>query len=594
MVVNQWNLNALFWGCLLLFVAFDSYAQTNVQLSASVDRNKIYENETVNLQLTGNMDVDISIGGLLSFGRSQMETPDISAIEKDFQILDQRQSYSMKTINGRSQSLTTWSYTLAPKRNGKLTIPAIDYQGISSNQIAIEVLAGSPPKNDDNPPPLFVEVEVDKKSAYVQEQLLYTVRLYAVSQVRGELSDPAPVNAIVERLGETKKYYRMAYNQRYEVQENTYLLFPQQSGKLSIEAQSFNGFVVDPRTRRRVHAREVSESLSVDIKPPPADFSGDIWLPAMSLELNETWQTSPDTTTVGDSLTRTLEVQALGLLGTALPPTTTADIKGFKVYPDQPEIESFAHKSGVQSRRRETTALVAIREGKAYLPEIKLPWWDTVNDVERIAVIPSREVSIVALSDEDSAAPTNPAQDAQSIPTQPDAELDSAEVTNPNASNDGYPDDRSQSQSESTPTNATPWLLIIALLLIGWASTTWFLVGRLRQPKLSVKDNGDSSDVNVRQIIKLLKNDDPDFSRRLIDWLQTQLPNTTIHSLRDIPDSWSDLRSAALAFEAKHYGKSGSLEAFDQTQLIEELTRLNKAQQARSPKQSSTLQPLYP
>ena len=109
MVVNQWNLNALFWGCLLLFVAFDSYAQANVQLSASVDRNKIYENETVNLQLTGNMDVDISIGGLLSFGRSQMETPDISAIENDFQILDQRQSYSMKTINGRSQSLTTWS-----------------------------------------------------------------------------------------------------------------------------------------------------------------------------------------------------------------------------------------------------------------------------------------------------------------------------------------------------------------------------------------------------------------------------------------------------------------------------------------------------
>ena len=246
----------------------------------------------------------------------------------------------------------------------------------------------------------------------------------------------------------------------------------------------------------------------------------------------------------------------------------------------------------MQSRRRETTALVAIREGKASLPEIKLPWWDTVNDVERIAVIPSREVSIVALSDEDSAAPANPAQNAQAIPTEPDAELDSAAATIPNASNDGYSNDHTQ--NEGTATNATPWLLIIALLLIGWASTTWFLVGKLRQPKLNVKDNADNSDVSVKQLIKLLKNDDPEFGRRLIDWLQTQLPNTTIHSLRDIPDTWSDLRSAALAFEAKHYGQSGSSETFNETQLIEELTRLNKAQQARSPKQSIPLQPLYP
>lgn len=584
------KIKCLRWFGVIAMLSNASFALAAMQLNASVDRNKIYQNDTINLQITGNIEVDMSIGGLLSFGRSQMEAPDTSAITQDFQILDQRQSYSMKTINGRSQSLSTWSFTLAPKRVGTLRIPAIDYQGAKSNEIVIDVLSGAAPKNEDNPPPLFIEAEIDKSSAYVQEQLVYTIRLYAVSQVRGELSDPSPQDAIVERLGETKKFYRMAYNQRYEVQENSYLIFPQQSGALTIEAQSFNGFVVNPRTRNRVHVRELSEALTVNIKAPPAEFSGDIWLPAISMAMNEKWEQSPDSTSVGDSLTRTIEIQALGLLGSALPPVATADIKGFKVYPDQPNIESFAHENGVQSLRRETTALVAIREGQARLPEIKLPWWDTVNDVERVAVIPARDVAVEALVGDASQTPTPATMKNNELVT------DLAQVGSTDISETPVPDGQtSKLNSPARNNNITPWLLVIALLIIAWGSTTWFLLGKLREPRSDEGDNNNTQSVQFKQLIQLVKKNDPEFSRLLVGWLQQQQPSLSIRSLHDIPDSWDDLRESALAFEATHYGKaSDRANAFSEQALIDALMRFNKASSNTTTQDSNMLQPLYP
>ena len=58
----------------------------------------------------------------------------------------------------------------------------------------------------------------------------------------------------------------------------------------------------------------------------------------------------PENITVGDSLTRIISIQALGLLGSALPPLNIKDINGFKQYPDQPSTESTEHEAGVHNQ----------------------------------------------------------------------------------------------------------------------------------------------------------------------------------------------------------------------------------------------------
>jgi len=377
--------------CLLL----SAFAHAETQLSTSIDRNKIYQNEVVNLTVQANTKLDFSRGGLMNFGGSNVEAPKFDNIDQNGEILDRQQSYNMQSINGNNQSLITWRYTLSPKHQGVLTIPSATYKDATSPTQTVEVLPGLRPRNAENPPTAFLTASIDKESPYLQEQVVYTLSLYTLGEARGDMPNPSSSDFIIEELGDTKTF-KMAYNRRYEVYERTYLIFPQKSGELTLEAPVFNGTVVDPRTRRRARANEPGNSVTVSVKPPPTSFSGKTWLPATSLFISEKLDPDADTIVQGDSITRTLKISALGLLGSALPEVDVPNIPGLKVYPDQPVVEAEQHAQGVQSSRTETHALVAIQPGKVQLPEVSIKWWDVVNDIERESTIDARDLSITA------------------------------------------------------------------------------------------------------------------------------------------------------------------------------------------------------
>ena len=594
---------SIFFCCLfVLLVSGLQQAHAEPELQATVERTLIYENDTLNLRLVGNFDMELSFGGILNFGRNQVGSPDTAELEKDFEILDQQQSYNMQSINGKTTSQVTWSYTLAPRKTGKLSIPAIEYKGAQSKAIAIKVMPGAAPKNADNPPAVFLEVEVDKQQVYVQEQLLFTVRLFASDHLAsGDWSDPAPADAIVESLGDTKKFFRMAYNQRYEVRERKFLIFPQKSGELAIEPQSFSGILIDTRSRRRQRVREFSEALSVNVKAPPASFSGDTWLPASSLHITESWESEPDEIKVGDSVTRSVEIRALGLLGSALPPITTGDVRGLKVYPDQPAIESFEHKSGVESVRKETTALVAVQSGTVRLPEVRIPWWDTVNDVERVAVLPARQLEI-----QGGAATASPAAPDDLPQTLSSAPLDTQASDSNSAS---LPADvqgaglGEGTASNSTPsTNHQPWYALIALLLLGWASTSWFLWQRLQQIKGQVKEdnNGATATTDLKQLKQAINSDDPDWPQMLISRINEINPGIRINNIRDLERFNPELAALVAAYERQLYASGAaapgkeSESSYDKKQLLNILDSLARKKKEHSQNKRSALMPFYP
>jgi hypothetical protein len=594
MVTNNTTVGMTTLAILLSLWVPQIFAQT--QLNASVDRSVIYENDTLNLRVTGNVDVDFSFGGILNFGRNQISSPDLSSLEQDFEILDQRQSHNMQMINGKSSSQVTWDYALAPKRSGTLSIPAIEYQGAKTDAISIQVNAGSAPKNADNPPLVFLEVEVDKPSAYVQEQLTYTVRLFSSDHLAsGEWSEPEPLDAIVESLGDTNKFFRMAYNQRYEVREKKYLLFPQKSGVLNIEPQTFSGVLIDTRSRRRVRVNEISDSITVEVKSPPSSFSGEVWLPATSFELSERWDQTPDTLKVGDSLTRTLEIQSLGLLGSALPPLPTKDIPGLKVYPDQPEVESFEHSSGVQSRRVETTALVAVTPMETELPEIKIPWWDTVNDVERVAVVPSRKLNIApGAASQSSSLPEVPSTSAP-LSEQNDAGETALEVSPETA----MPHSPEPNVTGAVSRNDHAWYALLALILFAWASTSWLLWQRgnrsLKDPQ--TKSSG-ADRPDLKHLIKTIKSQSPDIPRHVVAWVSDHLGNPRVKSISDLEAVSPVLVEQLLRFENARYGdttqQAMSEPGYDADVLIGELKRVSGLNKHGSEPNDQAVLPFYP
>jgi hypothetical protein len=474
----------------------------------------------------------------------------------------------MQTINGRSTAELSWDLVLAPKRSGVLNIPALSYDGATSTPLSITVLPGKAPRDTSQAPMVFLEVEVDKAQPYVQEQVLFTLRLYAAQHLdSGDLSAPAHADLIVENFGETKKYYRMAHNQRYEVRERQYLLFPQKSGSLTIAPQYFKGTLVDTRSRRRLRVNETSEALTLEVKAPPAQFSGRHWLPATSLELSESWDLEPFDIQVGDSHTRTLQIQALGLLGAALPPLALQDYPEVKRYPDQPQVESFQHESGAQGSRKETIAWIAVAPGTITLPELRIPWWDTVNDVERVAVIPSRTIHIVP----------DPASVVSIAPTPA-----------------GSPTEALPDPALPAPTQASPqfWYLLTALLLLGWAGTTGYLLrsGRRFVPR----DGPGRRKVNLqRDLIRAIRENRAEMPVLLIRWAQALNPDRHIRSIADLATWDAAIYRQAQACEAQRYSaRPQTATQFAPDQLIS-LIRQHDQRRARRDT-GPALIPFYP
>lgn len=587
--------------CLITSLLFSGALMAQTQLSASVDRSKIYEMDTLNLTVEGEIDVDFSFGGLMNFGLNQTEKPDTSAIEKNFEILDTQQSYNMQSINGEAKAKVLWRYTLAPKQTGILEIPPIKFKDTETKALQITVLEGKAPKNSNEPPVVFLEVETDKTDAYVQEQIIYTLRLYTQGLINGELSEPSSPDAIIEPFGEQKKYYRMAFNQRYEVVERQYLIFPQKSGMLEISQQEFQGVTI--KHGRRTRIRDVSDPIQMTIKAPPASFTGKTWLPATSLFINEEWKGDPSSVKVGDSLSRKIVLSSLGLLGSALPPATMNQSRYFKLYTDKPQIETVQHENGAQATRIDSFAIVALKEGEIELDEIRIPWWDIVNDVERVAIIPASRLNIIRNPD----LPLNPqntpdTQQASGIENQIDSRSpDSAEKA------------AGEALSAQTEMNQSHlWQTISAIIFIVWLLSCLFFYRKVAE----LKSHLDARPFPIpaalpdekrlyEQAVKAIKTGDKNLIQAVISWLESfedLRPSVfkTI-SLQNVKTIDADLHRNLSNYEALLYSGNASTSAFDFQSLLDalksfrqkKLKTVDQAKGAESIIKKRRLEPFY-
>jgi hypothetical protein len=134
--------------------------------------------------------------------------------------------------------------------------------------------------------------------------------------------------------------------------------------------------------------------LSLDVRPQP-EGSGSPWLPAESLELTDSWTADLSDLRVGEPVTRTIAITARGLSAAQLPDLTTEVPGGVKLYPDKPRTETRPDGDTLVARKEIKHALVPSAEGELTLPEVRLPWWDTLADRERVAVLPARVVQVL-------------------------------------------------------------------------------------------------------------------------------------------------------------------------------------------------------
>jgi hypothetical protein len=395
-------------------------------LQAYVDRNPVAEDESFTLTLESSSDVDGS--------------PDLSPLRHDFDVQGRSKSSSLSIINGSVSRKTQWQISLMAKHSGQLQIPAISVGSEQTQPLTVTVTPASQAQAAPGSGDLFLEVKVSPRSAYVQQQVIYTVRLYrAVDLANGStLSEPTLPggDAVVEKLGKDKDFETQRNGMRYEVIERSYAIYPQKSGGLDIAPLVFDGDIVqgggggglfgfDPFNQSTRHKRLRSQAEHIDVKPIPAAFHGSQWLPARSLELDENWSPDPPKFMVGQAVTRTIAIMADGLTASQLPALDGGAISGLKQYPDQPALKDTQDSAGVTGLRTEKIAYIPTQAGSVTLPAIKIAWWNTAADKMEVASLPSRTFTVLPAAAGSNATPppvpmaNTPAPAQQTPPASP-------------------------------------------------------------------------------------------------------------------------------------------------------------------------------
>lgn len=326
---------------------------------------------------------------------------DITSLEEDFDVVSSRTSSQLRTINGRMQARTRYEMMLFPHNAGEQTIPPIEIGGYTSEPISITVneRTDDDPRNEN----LYLETELSSDSVYVQQELLFTIRLlFRLEGIRNpNFTELDMDDTVIQQLGPPNQYEQIVDGQRYGVYEINYAIFPQRSGELEIPDIFFRAQLTDGTSRsifRNSNIETVtafSEGYQVDVRPRPADYPENAtWLPARSLDITEEWSRDITDMEPGDSVERTITIRADGLDGAAIPPIGTESIDRMNLYPESPEVERTIIDGKVVGTRTRTWSMVPTEPGSVVIPEIRIPWWNTEEEQLEYAVLDEAFITV--------------------------------------------------------------------------------------------------------------------------------------------------------------------------------------------------------
>ncbi|WP_027148507.1 BatD family protein [Methylobacter tundripaludum] len=536
------------------------------QIGVSFDRNPVSLDESFQIIFTANDTPD--------------NDPDFGPLEQDFEILGQSQSSNSSWINGQSSKTIQWTVNVMAKHPGSLVVPAVKFGDDASQPASVLVTQATANKAVDTDDDLFLEVEATPQSPYVQSQVLYTVRLYRrVEIAQASLNEPELGDAVIEKLGDDSNYNTQINGVNYLVTERKYSIFPQKSGSLNIKPlmltaevvantrPNFNGFFNSQMTKTK---KISSKSVTLDVKPAPATFTGKLWLSAEQLVLKEEWSGDNQQMKVGEPLTRTLTLLAKGTTVGQLPEINIGKIDDrLKTYPDQPVLQEQKKPEGLIAFREEKIAIIPSKAGFYKLPAIEIPWFNSQSQKMEIAKIP--ETTITALD----------AAGTQQTPVTPVAP---AEVQQP------------QKAEQSMPISIPPqqqniWLWVSVFLASGWLATlAYFLIKRSAKKPVAEKTE---REIRLEDSVKSLKkacadNNAAAAKDALLAWGRQKYGAASLGAIAELSDA--RLRDEVLYLNRILYSREP--EQWQGKKLFQAFVE-NKAREKIAATDDDKLEPLY-
>lgn len=320
------------------------------------------------------------------------------------------QNASFSLLNGRAESVHEFIYSITPTEEGSLSIPSIRLEmGGQVFQTTPQVLEVNPPApppatppstptrphyprnpgipglrfyppvdsgapEDPERKPMWVEADVNKKSVYQNEPVVYDFRFYNSVRMFGDSSytPSRPPGALVLEFPQHNSS-ELFGDRMYSVNGVKTAFFPVTTGKLEFPPttlQTTPALTLRPQTLQ-------TEPVVVEVKPlpegQPENFCGGVGMFSFKCELDS------ESVRVGEPVTliRTVEGNGHSDLITQLP---LPALPGFRVFDTESEGKTQALGDEIYCKKTFRTVLIPDKAGRLLISNLTLSTFDPVRE----------------------------------------------------------------------------------------------------------------------------------------------------------------------------------------------------------------------
>jgi len=403
----QWFMRYLIVLTIFMMYAALNPAAAQVQVSVSLDRDRITENESVvlSIDITSNLHAP-----------NLRESPDFRLLEKDFILGARSRSENVQISSGVVRRQIHYSISLQPRQSGLLTIPSLQIGNEKTIALPLTVepaasaSPGSPAPSFYPRPPtpdkdIFLKMEIDSLQPYVQQNVGIMVQLWHTMPIgRGEMVLLDPPHGVLQQVGEDQNSSQVVNGRRYKVLERHFILVPEQSGPLPLPGAYFKGISVASAGSPWLSVRSDNQVLQVQPLPSPLPQP---WLPLHDLSL--AYRQVPTSPVSGQqSITLEIEATAIGIHGPQLTDLPIPEVSnGTQIFADTVKVEEGFEGASPKVRLSRRYTLVPQQSGEIQVQGISMPWWNVATGEQVATTLPELRLEVhgIAQSPDSSASP---------------------------------------------------------------------------------------------------------------------------------------------------------------------------------------------
>jgi len=383
---------------LFIFLYFPCLASGDVSVTLKLDRPEA--------TLLDSITMVVSVSGT----RKSDTQPTLKGLEA-FNVRTGGTSSRIEIINGKVNAGVDYTYALQPKKTGTFTIgPAevkVKGKTIKSNAETLTIVKSIQSPDVDRGP-LFLSAALSPKQIFVEEQAIYTLKLFRQTRV-GDISLglPEAEHLTFKQLGKPVEYQSVYKGQSYQVLEVRYALISSREGIYGIRPSRMSMTVFQSRRKSSrslfddpffsfSSGRPVtiaSEPLELNVLPlpqkgRPTGFSGLVGNYKIKSHLE------PSKIRAGESATMTVLLSGRGYVK-RIPDLKLPELEKIKVYADQPVLKEEIDSKGLAGSKTMKWALVPEKEGEYQIPSLSISFFDTTGKQYRVIKSPVLSLSVL-------------------------------------------------------------------------------------------------------------------------------------------------------------------------------------------------------